>query len=122
MSTSSVAPLACEVCGEVPDITRIDWGCVVCNPDKQRLARQPEIPVTPGDRLGCLQHGKVSCERCGLLETRHRLAFDPHEQDATGAWQRDTRGGGLGVVLLFLLLMLFVACCFWYVFSGWPHP
>jgi hypothetical protein len=66
----------------------------------------------PAERVGCLQHGEVDCQRCGLLETRHRLALDEHRHDeVTGVWVRDERHGGLGCALLFLLLVTFVAIC-----------
>jgi len=116
--------LACEVCGEVPDVTKFGWGCVVCNPDRQKAAMAPEVPVNPGpgDRLGCLQHGQVDCERCGLLETRHRLALDEHRQDeATGSWVRDERGGGIGCTILLMLLLTFVLGCGYLVWHYYPR-
>jgi hypothetical protein len=101
---------------------RIDWGCVGCNPAKVIAVKAPEVPVVPGDRLGCLQHGQIDCERCGLLETRHRLALDEHRQDeATGVWVRDERGGGIGCALLLIALMAFVTVCGYLVWDNWPR-
>lgn len=117
MSTSSVAPLACPICGEVPDATKLGWGCVLCNKDKERLARQPEVPVSPGpaDRVGCLQHGEVDCERCGVLAVRHQLAIEDWHPD------RDRGARGLGVLLLFLLLLAMVAGCVAVVWNYYPR-
>jgi hypothetical protein len=119
MSTSD--GLACLVCGELPDITKFGWGCVFCNPERAAAASKPEVPVNPGDRLGCLQHGEIDCKRCGILETRHRLAIDEHVETPAGSWVRDTRGGGLGVAILFLLLMLLVFGCGFIVWDHWPR-
>lgn len=113
MSTSDGPVSTCGVCGDVLDPTRIDSGCVFCNPDKERLARQPEVPVNPGP--GCLQHGTLGCSRCGQLEASHRLAIEEWHPD------RDRGARGLGVALLFVLLMLLTVLCFWYAFSSWPN-
>lgn len=119
MSTSRFA--ACEICGEAPDTTKVGWGCVVCNPDRHKAARQPEVPVTPGDKLGCLQHGEIDCKRCGILETRHRLAIEEYVETPAGHWERDQRGGGLGVALIFIALMALVAGCGYLVWTHWPR-
>ena len=130
MSTSSTPGLACTVCGEVPDITRINWGCVFCNPDKERAARLPEVPVSSGpadraDGVGCLQHGIVGCERCIKLEFRHRTEIDPGwEQDPdTGSWQmgEPARGGWLTLLVLSVSFLLVVGVCFAVVWHYWPR-
>jgi hypothetical protein len=126
MSTSSVA---CSICGETrDDLAVISGGCVACNPFISSAASKPEIPVSPGpprvDGIGCLQHREVDCERCGLLETRHRLVFDPHQQDeTTGSWSRkDPMGPAyLTVGALFLVLLGLVALCGWIVWINFPR-
>lgn len=115
--------LACAICGEAPDITRIDWGCVACNPDKERLARQPEVPYTPGDGLGCLQHRAIDCKRCTILDFRHRTEVDQAWTKAgDGSWYPDGDQGarGLGVLLFFLGLLGLVLGCAFYVNLYWP--
>jgi hypothetical protein len=68
-----------------------------------------------------LQHAEIDCQRCGLLETRHRLALEEHKQDAAGRWVRDERTGGIGVLLLFVALLAIVVGCGWAVWEGWPR-
>lgn len=117
----------CELCGEVRDPERIDSGCIACNPEKARLAQLPEVVVVAGppdgERIGCVQHHEVDCERCALLETRHRLEFDPHQQDETGSWVRKERiaPAYLPVIVLFLVLAALVGGCFWYFWTHLPR-
>lgn len=117
MSTSSVA---CSICGETrDDLAVITGGCVACS-----AASKPEIPdPARADGIGCLQHREVDCERCGLLETRHRLAFDTHQQDETGSWSRKEPMGPayLTVGALFLVLLGLVLLCGWIVWINFPR-
>ena len=126
MSTSS---LACAICGESPDVSRIDWGCVVCNKDKTRAAHMPEVPVSTGpanraDGVGCLQHGVIGCERCIKLEFRHRTEIDPDwQQQEDGSWQPDAvrSGGVLALLALVLAFIAIVVGCFAVVWHYWPR-
>jgi hypothetical protein len=126
MSTSE---LACAICGESPDVCRIDWGCVVCNPDKERQARLPEVPVSTGpadraDGVGCLQHGIVGCERCIKLEFRHRAEIDPSwKRHDDGSWRPEApvRGGAFTLLALALAFIIVVGGCFAVVWTYWPR-
>lgn len=137
MSTSdgSVAESghACSVCGEVLDPTRIDSGCVICNPVKWQAALKPEVPEVPvstgpadrADGIGCLQHGIVGCPRCGQIWARHSLSGSWKQLDGEKVWYPDEDRGarGLGMLLLILLFvaLMLVGSCFWVVAIKWPH-
>lgn len=118
---------ACAICGEVEDPTRIDWGCVGCNPSKTAAALRPEVPVSTGpadrsDGVGCLQHGLIGCERCSKLWTRHSLSGGWKQIEGGQGWQPDEDRGanGLGALLLLLMLLLLAGLAIWYVASNWP--
>jgi hypothetical protein len=118
------------VCGEVVEPTRIDSGCVICNPVKWQAALKPEVPVSTGpadraDGVGCLQHGIVGCQRCIKLEFRHRTEIDPGwEQDPdTGSWQmgEPARDDRLTLLVLAVSFLLVVGVCFAVVYHYWPR-
>jgi hypothetical protein len=62
----------------------------------------PAVPVVPGERVGCLPHNEVDCERCSLLETRHRLNIESYDERP----ERD-----LGGCLIGLMLFVFMIVC-----------
>lgn len=78
--------------------------------------------MNPGpDGLGCIAHHELNCERCHLIETRHRLAIESWEADSYGEGYTAPRsGGGLTLAVIVLVAVLLAAGCLWYAISSWP--